>query len=280
MTHRSLTEIIADVGQTESLRLSVYPDVAEHVRASLTGSDTDPESLALLAGRDPSLAGQLLRAANSSFFEGLAKTALLAEAITRLGTARAAEVLREACAPGAASPGSVSGAYLQRLWLHALGCACGAQWLAVRCGYQALAEQVYLAGLLHDIGKLFLLTVLDAAVADDAAELQLSPRIVDEVLESLHVEQGQRLVAAWSLPEFYSRVIGDHHRAGNPSQEMSLALVRLANKGCHKLGLGLLRDADLVLPTTAEAQFLGVDEIALAEFEIMLEDRFLDGQAE
>jgi hypothetical protein len=38
--------------------------------------------------------------------------------------------------------------------------------------------------------------------------------------------------------------------------------------------LGWEADPDLVLPTTAEALFLGIDEIALAEFEIMLEDRF------
>mgnify|MGYP001821563813 CR=1 FL=1 len=38
--------------------------------------------------------------------------------------------------------------------------------------------------------------------------------------------------------------------------------------------LGLDKNPDMALPTTAEAQFLGIDEIALAEFEIMLEDRF------
>jgi hypothetical protein len=33
-------------------------------------------------------------------------------------------------------------------------------------------------------------------------------------------------------------------------------------------------DADLVLPTTGEAQYLSIDEIVLAEYEIMLEDKF------
>jgi hypothetical protein len=53
----------------------------------------------------------------------------------------------------------------------------------------------------------------------------------------------------------------------------------LANLGCRKLGLGLENSPELVLPTTAEAQFLGVDEISLAEFEIALEDQFLGGKA-
>ena len=53
-----------------------------------------------------------------------------------------------------------------------------------------------------------------------------------------------------------------------------MALVKLANKGCWKVGLGWKTGPDLVLPTTAEAQFLGINEIALAEYEIMLEDHF------
>lgn len=278
MTSRSLTDIIAEAGRAESLRLPVFQSVAEHVLTSLAVADANVEGLVLLAGRDPVLACQLLRTANSSFFKGLPRTVLLGEAVTRLGTARAAEVLREACAKQVC-PGPFAASCLRPLWQHALGCACGAQWLAVRCGYQALAEQAYLAGLLHDIGKLFLLSVLDAAAAEDAAGLQLSARIVDEVIDNLHVEEGRRLVENWNLPEFYAEVIGDHHEPRASGQEMLFALVRLANKGCHKVGLGLRRDSDMVLPTTAEAQFLGVDEIALAEFEIMLEDRFLDGQA-
>ena len=54
-----------------------------------------------------------------------------------------------------------------------------------------------------------------------------------------------------------------------------MLLVRLASLACRKLGLGSPAEVDLVLPTTAEAQALGLDEIALAELEIMLEDRLL-----
>ncbi|MDH3998166.1 MAG: hypothetical protein OET90_04940, partial [Desulfuromonadales bacterium] len=59
------------------------------------------------------------------------------------------------------------------------------------------------------------------------------------------------------------------------TQDIIVALVRLANKACSKIGLGLTVQPELILPTTAEAQFLGVNEIVLAELEIMLEDQFL-----
>ena len=73
-------------------------------------------------------------------------------------------------------------------------------------------------------------------------------------------------------------MVADHHAEELDTQNIVTALVKLANKGCRKAGLGLVQNPDLVLPTTGEAQFLGIDEIALAEFEIMLEDKFLGGK--
>ena len=73
--------------------------------------------------------------------------------------------------------------------------------------------------------------------------------------------------------------MADHHDDVLETQNIMVALVKLANKGCRKVGLGLEKTPDLVLPTTGEAQFLGIDEIALAEFEIMLEDQSLDGRS-
>ena len=91
----------------------------------------------------------------------------------------------------------------------------------------------------------------------------------------MHVEEGLRLFDEWSLPELYKEVVADHHADDLDSQNIVVALVKLANKSCRKVGLGLKKQADIVLPTTREAQFLGISEIALAEMEIMLEDKFL-----
>ena len=51
-------------------------------------------------------------------------------------------------------------AYMQTLWKHALGCALGTKWFADKTDYKELAQEGLMAGLLHDIGQLFLLKVL------------------------------------------------------------------------------------------------------------------------
>ncbi|RLA40390.1 MAG: phosphohydrolase [Gammaproteobacteria bacterium] len=237
-----------------------------------------PESKQLwsLVSYDPALLCSLFRAANSSFFAGLQKTLSIQDAVTRLGSDKAAQVVERACREGEGCPqGELLPRYMPSLWQHAQGCALGARWLANRCSYQGIADQAYLAGLLHDIGKQFLLAALEEIASCGEFGITLSRQLVQEVLTTMHVEQGLRLFEDWNLPEVYKEVVADHHGEELDKQNTMVALVKLANKGCRKLGLGWTKQPDIVFPTTGEAQFLGIDEIALAEFEIMLEDRFL-----
>ena len=92
------------------------------------------------------------------------------------------------------------------------------------------------------------------------------------------IEQGRRLFEKWNLQEVYKEVVSEHHDEELDTQNIVVALGRLANLGCRKLGLGLGKYPEIVLPTTAEAQFLGIEEITLVDFEIRLEDQFLAGK--
>ncbi len=256
--------------------LPVHPALLGQVKACLTEGSVVSNQLWVLVGDEPSLICGLFRAANSSFYAGLPKTLSIQEAVTRLGYDKAVRIVEETCR---SSEGTIEGELLSRympsLWQHAQGCALGARWLARRCGYLTISGQVYLAGLLHDIGKLVLLAAMQTVANDSALEMELSEALALEVISTMHVEQGLRLFDEWSLPEVYRTVVSEHHAEGLDTQNTIVALVKLANKGCRKIGLGLEKTPDIVLPTSREAQFLGIDEIALAEFEIMLEDRFL-----
>lgn len=279
MANKSLTEIIGEMVAADRVRLPIHPRLAHKILATLAAEGAESKQFWSLVSCDPALLCQLFRAANSSFFAGLKKTSLIEEAVTRLGSSKAAQVVESACRE---SEGSLKGELLVRymppLWQHAQGCALGARWLANRCGYQSIAEQAYLAGLLHDIGKQFLLAVLGEVVENGSFGMTLSEPLIQEVIASMHIEQGLRLFDEWDLPEIYKAVVADHHDAALDTKNIIVALVKLANKGCSKVGLGLSKRPDIVLPTSGEAQFLGLDEIALAEFEIMLEDRFFGGE--
>ncbi len=279
MANKSLAEVIKDMVDADRVRLPVHPKLSQQVSACLAAEGADSKQLWVLVGHDPALLCNLFRAANSSFFAGLQKTLSIDEAVTRLGSSKASQVIERACREGEGCPqGELLPRYMPSLWQHAQACAIGARWLANRCGYQGLADQAYLAGLLHDVGKQFLLAALEEVTSCGEFGMTFSDQLIQEVIATMHVEQGLRLFEEWNLPEVYKEVVADHHAEELDTQNIVTALVKLANKGCRKAGLGLVQNPDLVLPTTGEAQFLGIDEIALAEFEIMLEDKFLGGK--
>ena len=280
MANQPLTEIIKEMVEADRVHLPVHSDISLHVSKLLSADPFDVKELRWLIGRDPGLICNLFRAANSSFFSGLQQTLSIEEAIDRLGQKKTRQVLEQACRESAsAAQGKLLPYYMPRLWLHSQACAAGSRWLANRCGYQNLADQAYLAGLLHDIGKQFLLAALEEIAISGQFSMTISRRLIDEVITTMHVEQGLRLFEEWNLPEIYKEVVTDHHDLELDTQNVVVTLVRLANLGCRKLGLGLEKHPELVLPTTAEAQFLGIDEISLAEFEIALEDQFLGGKS-
>ena len=64
----------------------------------------------------------------------------------------------------------------------------------------------------------------------------------------------------------------DHHQEEFDPNNLLLALVRLADKACCKLGIGLDEEPSLVLAATSEAEILHTSEVDLARMEIMLED--------
>ena len=278
MANRPLAEIITEMIDADRVCLPVHPELLGQVTACLADGGVGSSQLWALVGDDPSLICRLFRAANSSFYAGLPKTLSIDEAVTRLGLDKAVQIVEETCR---SSDGPIEGELVSRfmpsLWQHARGCAIGARWLARRCGYLAIADQAYFAGLLHNIGKLVLLSAMQTVASDD--NLELPESLVLEVISTTHVEQGLRLFDQWHLPEVYRTVVSEYHTEEPDTRNIIVALVKLANKGCHKIGLGLEKNPDIVLPTTGEAQFLGIDEIAMAEFEIMLEDRFLWGGA-
>ena len=273
--HKPLTELINDTIAAGQVHLPVFPGVARQVTALLAAGSPPPAALEQLISHDPVLASNLFRAANSSFYKGLHKVVTIDEAITRIGVGQAVEVVVNACREGELCPrGRFSPRYITPLWQHALGCAVGARWLAGRCGYEALADQVHLAGLLHDIGKLYLLATLEQIACGPEFDGVLADQLVVEVIEKMHVELGLQLIEDWNLPDSFAAASGRHHDGGLDAHDLVVVLVKLANKGCRKVGLGCDPDPGMVLPTTAEAQFLGIDEISLAEYEIMLEDHF------
>ncbi len=268
----SFLEVINRYIESGNVVLPVFSSAALRIQQELVKKQPDLKVVEGLLTRDQSLSSQILQMANSAFYHGLVEILTVRAAIVRLGMQEVGRLaLLVASRNQFRSKDPTLNLLMKQLWQHSVGSALGVRWLARRCKFDELEPHAFFAGLFHDIGKLFVLMVVDQMREKDK-NLPVTPALLMESMATLHAEQGYKLMKQWNMPDEYCVIARDHHRNDYDDKNYLLVLVRLANLACKKLGIGLEKDDTIVLSAREEAHLLNLSEIDLAELEILLED--------
>ena len=269
----SLVGMIDHFVASKKVKLPAFNATALRIQKEVAKAEPDSRLIEKLIVSDQSLTGEVLSVSNSSFYKGLTQVATVRDAIIRMGNIEVSNIVSlVALQHNFQSKIPAMHKIMGKLWRHSVGCAIGANWLARQTGFQALAHETFIAGLLHDVGKLYVLKVVDDMKASSEIENLPPNTVIDELMQQLHTEQGYALMAQWNMPEKYCQVARDHHLAEFDGSNFLLVLVRLANQVCHKMGIGLIEDPSIVLLETPEAAQLQLSEMDLARLEVRLED--------
>lgn len=273
MHEKSLVEIVEEALDQEDIELPVFDQVALKLQQLLAKDDYSLAEVAKIIQKDQALASQVLKVANSAFYAGLRPVKTIREAAVRLGSKSIVNlVVMVTQKPLYESRHSEYAPWMKLLWSHALGTATASRWLALHTGFHQVAEESFLAGLLHDIGKLVLLKIMEDLQHAGPSKRDIPTSLIADVLETMHAEQGQRLMRRQNMPEVYCEVVGQHHEPEVGADHIVLNVVRLGNYACHKLGLGPKHDPELMLSTTPEAANLMAKDLLLAELQVKLEE--------
>lgn len=202
----------------------------------------DPEVSVYRIGRlvsmEQGLATRVLRLANSASCAPLKQITTINQAIVRVGTDAVRHTILAACVAQRIEA-SAKFAKCRELFDHAIGTAVLSQLTAEQAGVEP--EESLVAGLLHDIGKLVILTL-----ARDAAQFG-GPLPADGETElftpSHHATVGAQLLREWRIPDALREPVLYHHR---PSSSMRFApvtrVVYTANRLSHRYGFGCKAD--------------------------------------
>ena len=269
----SFLDIVQQHLEAKDTHLPPFDATAQRIRQEAMKEDPDIQLIEQLIVRDQALTGQVLRVANSSFYKGLVKVSTVRNAILRLGINEVSNMVTMATQEKNfhSKDPHVNG-MMRQLWRHSVACGFGAHWLAKQGGFPALAPEGFFAGLLHDVGKLFILAVVDGIRHNGQAGQQPSNAMLDEVSRTMHGKYGHELLTIWNLPEKYCHIARDHHAEDFDPKDSLLLIVRLADHACNKVGIGSAANPSLVLSALPEAKGLGLSDVDLAQFEIQLED--------
>ena len=273
LANTSLTEMIDNFVADKKVKLPAFNSTALRIQKETAKEDPNSRLIEKLIVSDQSLTGEVLRVSNSSYYKGLSQVATARDAIIRLGIKEVSSIVTMIALQHnfqSKDPGVHK--IMGKLWRHSVGCAIGASWLAKHTGFQTIAHETFIAGLLHDVGKLFILKVIDDMKTCGKIENPPSDNVMAEVMQNQHSDQGHLLLKHSNLPEKYCQVARDHHAEEFDYTDNLLVLVRLANHICHKLGIGLCEDPSLSLMETPEANQLQLSEVDLARLEVRLED--------
>jgi HD-like signal output (HDOD) protein len=198
------------------LALPSLPEVALKIRSALADDDVSVNEIVRLLGADPALAARVLRTANSAmFYRGTRPITTMTAAVYQLGQ----KMIRNVAMSFAAQ--QVFGAYRNRsihalvsdVWLHSVRVAVLAHMLA-RVRTTLDHDEAFLAGLLHEVGRLHILVNIDAA-----AGLGPKDAAFEAVVAEFHPRLGRAIIEAWELPEELAVAVGEHERGSLAAPE-------------------------------------------------------------
>lgn len=223
----------------------INPPPLPQVFMALRRAVEDPMSgvadVAKVIAMDPSLTGYVLRLANSALYNLSTKVETVERAVTCIGLgeiqtmalgAMLGKVFKE--------PPRSDLLLLPDFWRHAVSVGLLAQALAERIGARG-RDRFFVAGLLHDLGRLLLciaepdLAAMTLARAvEDASPLDAAERMV---LGFDHAALGGRVCVKWQLPDNLSEAVAYHHDPGQSPDNTMAAVVHTADFIANALGL-------------------------------------------
>lgn len=190
-----------------ALELPVLPEAASKVVQLCNDPKTDLHSIGEVVNRDPGLAGNLMRLANSGMYGGSNPLVSLDQVLARLGVAKVREMALIISCQGKVFVVPGHEKLIKEQFKHSLATAVYAQEIARSRRWNV--EEAFLCGLLHDIGRPVLLQEIIEGCAACAVPFDLAA--ADGAIGLLHSRVGSDMVKHWKLPVRLAEVVAFHH---------------------------------------------------------------------
>ena len=246
-------------------KLQTLPTLSTVVADLLNCVDQDDIDIAILARKvshDQALTAKTLRFANSSFFGTQSKVSTIQQAISLIGVQSMRHLIMTTALSGHFVDGNCPGFDPRAFWRHSLATAVCCKVLAMHLHLNQ--DFAFTAGLLHDIGRLVLVSSFPQQYAATLAFRAASDCLLLDaeriVLDTDHVIIGQALAAHWNFSEIILKAIAGHHAPEAFGTASIASIVHVANSIVHALDLAGDEDT-LVSPLSQVAwDGLGMQE--------------------
>ncbi len=218
------------------------PSVAMRIINYIDDPDAEISQLAKLISMDQALTTEVLKLANSAYYGFPRRVSTISEAVVILGFSTTRSVVWSVILSSTLKKPVLGYALPEgALWRHSVAVAVGSKLILQHANVKGVnMEEAFVAGLIHDIGKLLLATYV-AGAYEEIVKVIAEGKTFDEaerqVLGYDHAIVGSMAAEKWNLPNIYVDAIKYHHRP-NETDNLMAKVVHLADYIAYSMGWG------------------------------------------
>ena len=224
-------------------QIPTFPKAAQRAFELLRDENVDYRKLEEVIKTDPGIAANFLRIVNSALYALPRKVESISQAFLYLGLDQIKFILLSAVVGKYFDKEMIGyGVSARTIWLHSIACGIAGELLARKIGTsESFLERVYLACLLHDIGKIVLDLYTKIEVEQFKNTIKENPEWTFMQVEWLvlgvdHGLVGAELLKRWEFPEDVVFSVRAHHDDSLMVQRKLSAIVALANAIANLIG--------------------------------------------
>jgi HD-like signal output (HDOD) protein len=257
--------------------LPPLPTVVTKIMETVNDPNTSAEDLNRLISLDQGLSSKVLRIVNSAYYGFPKRISTLTHAVVILGYNTVRNLVLGVSAFGMlGGKGHAAGLDRGKFWSHSIAAAVASSAVAKakKPKNRAVLEEAFIAGLLHDFGKLFLdcYFPVQYAVTLAYAQKQNIPLIEAEktVLGIDHAFVGKRVGEQWNFPASLVASLGQHHYPMETSEHFeSAAVAQVADFLAWRGNMGISDKLPMPELTPRVAEWLAMTE---EELDVLVAD--------
>ena len=227
---------------TLDFNIPLFPQASLRIMRITANPMVPIEEVSSVIETDQVIAAKVIKVANSPLYKTVSDTTTIPQAVMMLGMRELVNTVMAISMYSKVFRIAFFGEKIDLIREHSMGCAFLAKKMAHL--FRVDSELAFLAGLMHDVGKLIVLKVVADIQGTVNKEYMPSSGLLNTTLAKFHPEIGELSAMEWSLPEQICNAIRCHHDlvSAEASAKDLVSTVLLANRACHFLEIGVERE--------------------------------------
>jgi putative nucleotidyltransferase with HDIG domain len=254
---------------SQNIDLVSLPAIVHRINALINDPNASANDIATLISQDPALTARLLKIVNSPLYRPQQPIESVMTAVSLLGTRQLRDlVIAQALIHRFSKNGD--GAFaIEIFWCHSITTGIAAKMIAKELRLPNI-ERLFIAGLLHDIGKIVMLQLMprESLLLQRAANHAKSDldTIEQRYFGFTHAELGGNLLRSWNFPDSLIEACENHHTPEKAqTHSIEAAITHVADIIANNIQTPVSPDDDTVMSDFA-LRLLGVNQPLLEKF--------------